>query len=81
MMERRSWVGGREGGMKEANPHKEVTWIHKLWPVHTVVYDPALKRKEILGTSLVVQWLRICASTVGGAGSIPGPENKILHAA
>ena len=32
-------------------------------------------------TSLVVQWLRLPASTVGGMGSIPGRGTKILHAA
>ena len=26
----------------------------------------------IRGTSLVVQWLRFCASTAGGVGSFPG---------
>ena len=30
------------------------------------------------GTSLGVQWLRLCASTAGGMGSIPGPGAKIL---
>ena len=30
-----------------------------------------------LGTSRVVQWLGLCASTVGGMGSIPGRETKI----
>ena len=34
-----------------------------------------------MGTSLVVQWLRICASTAGGMGSIPGWGTKIPHAA
>ena len=33
------------------------------------------------GTSLAVQWLRLCASTAGGAGSIPGEETKIPHVA
>ena len=33
------------------------------------------------GTSLVVQWLRLRASTAGGAGSIPGRGTKIPHAA
>ena len=33
-----------------------------------------------LGTSLVVQWLRLCASTARGMGSIPGWGTKILHA-
>ena len=40
------------------------------------------------GTSLVVQWLRLCAASAGGLGSIPGqgtrshvPQLKIPHAA
>ena len=33
-----------------------------------------------LGTSLVVQWLRISASTAGYAGSIPGRRTKIPYA-
>ena len=32
----------------------------------------------ILGTSLAVQWLRICASTAGGTGLIPGQGTKGL---
>ena len=32
-------------------------------------------------TSLVVQWLRLQASTAGGMGSIPGQGTKIPHAA
>ena len=35
------------------------------------------------GTSLVVQWLRLCTSTAGGTGSIPGlgtkPKKKIAE--
>ena len=27
---------------------------------------------KILGTSLLVQWLRLCASKAGGQGTIPG---------
>ena len=34
----------------------------------------------VIGTSLVVQWLRLHASTAGGAGSIPGWGTKIPHA-
>ena len=33
-----------------------------------------------LGTSLVVQWLRLCASYAGGLGSVPGQGTKISHA-
>ena len=38
-----------------------------------------LTRTDYLGTSLVVQWLRLRASTLGGTGSIPGRGTKILH--
>ena len=31
------------------------------------------------GTSLVVQWLRLCVSSAGGVGSIPGQGTKIPH--
>ena len=32
------------------------------------------------GTSLAVQWLRLCASNAEGAGLIPGQGTKIPHA-
>ena len=32
------------------------------------------------GTSLLVQGLRLCASTAGGEGLIPGLGTKFLHA-
>ena len=34
----------------------------------------------LLGTSLAVQWLRLCTSTTGGVGSIPSRGTKIPHA-
>ena len=34
----------------------------------------------VLGTSLAVQWLRLCASTAGGMGLIPGWGTKMSHA-
>ena len=33
-------------------------------------------KKETLSTSLVVQWLRLCTSTAGGTGLIPGQGTK-----
>ena len=33
------------------------------------------KKRLAPGTSLVVQWLELCASTAGGIGSIPGVGN------
>ena len=32
------------------------------------------------GTSLVVQWVRLCTPNVGGPGSIPGQRTKSLRA-
>ena len=37
--------------------------------------------KIALGTSLAVQWLRLCTSTAGGMGSIPDWRTKIPRAA
>ena len=36
--------------------------------------------QERRGTSLAVRWLKLCASTARGAGSIPGWRTKILYA-
>ena len=36
--------------------------------------------QELLGTSLAVQCLGLCASTAGDTGSIPGQGTKIPHA-
>ena len=39
-------------------------------------------KKEEEGTSLVVQWLRLCAPNAGGPGSIPGLGTRsLMHAA
>ena len=37
-------------------------------------------KKGEVGTSLVVQWLRLCAFNEEGTVSIPGQGIKILHA-
>ena len=37
-------------------------------------------QKAIWGTSLVIQWLRLHASSAGGASLIPGQGTKISHA-
>ena len=39
-----------------------------------------LSIKKEAGTSLVVQWLRVGASTAEGTGSVPGRGTKIPHA-
>lgn len=45
-----------------------------------VLYFNSFLKKNKLGTSLEIQWLRCRASTVGGAGSIPDGGGKIPHA-
>ena len=35
--------------------------------------------KPHLGTSLAVQWLKLCSSTAGDLGLIPGQGTRILH--
>ena len=51
-----------------------------LWYIQRIEYYAAVKKNEV-GTSLVVQWLRLCASTARGPGSIPGWGTKILRVA
>ena len=41
-------------------------------------YLPLIKAYN--GTSLGLQCLRLCTSTAGGTGSMPGQGTKILHA-
>ena len=46
--------------------------------IQKCLYKPRKKEKRH-GNSLVVQWLRLCAFTVEGLGSIPGWGTKILQ--
>ena len=45
--------------------------------------EGARKKKKTLDTetSLVIQWLSVCAPNGGGLDLIPGQETKSLHAA
>ena len=45
----------------------------------TVLGDRVFK-EVIKGTSLVVQWLRLCTFRAGDEGSIPGQGTRVLHA-
>ena len=48
--------------------------IAKVWK------QPKCPSTDEWRTSLAVQWLRLCASTAGGEGLIPGRGIKIPHA-
>ena len=37
--------------------------------------------KQYLGTSLVVQWIRLCVPNAGGSGLIPAQGTRLPHAA
>ena len=54
--------------------------LHKDIVRSSVSHPPSTKKLGILGTSLVVQWLRLHASKAVGIGSIPGQGTKIPHA-
>ena len=62
-------------------------WCDRPCPIASLSYIPAdllgwsLVSANAYWTSLVVQWLRLCASTAGGLGSTPGWGNRIPHAA
>ena len=48
-----------------------------LQTIHSFIHSTNI----YCGTSLAVQWLRLCASNAGGMGSIPSQGTKIPHAA
>ena len=50
--------------------------VHRWW-IKYWMQSFGWSRKGLLGTSLVVQWLRLWPSNAGGAGSISGQGNKV----
>ena len=72
-------------------PQWRATTTHHNWRKPTCSNgDPICSQKRVntiffkkhcaFGTSLAVQWLRLCASKAGDMGSIPGLWTKIAHA-
>ena len=60
---------------------QKLTLLHELlWALNQRVYNYYLKNNHE-GTSLVVQWLRLCTSTAGSTGLIVGWGTKVPHAA
>ena len=49
-------------------------------PTHVIKGNLLCSKAMIYGTSLVVQWLRLCSATARDISSIPGEEIKIPHA-
>ena len=50
-------------------------------PIYYKEYKSGTAKWRGARTSLTVQWLRPCTSTVGGVDPIPGQGTKIPHAA
>ena len=47
-----------------------------LGHVHALGYYLTVEKNELPGTSLVVQWLKLQASSTGDPGLIPGQETR-----
>ena len=80
-----SWVGSwREhgpGGSRRLEGHLLKSLDKGLGEVRERVRLEK-EKKEILGTSLVAQWIRLCAPNAGGPGLIPGlGTGSHMHAA
>ena len=59
----------------------EMVWQHPAKiKMHSCFEGNLSATKYSTGTSLAVQWLRVCTSTAGGTGSIPGRGIRIPHA-
>jgi len=64
---------------------QELTWeqersVCQLYTApHVCAFMQTFEKISRSGPSLVVQWLRLSASTAGGVGSIPGWGNKIPY--
>ena len=61
--------------------------LYCLWPRLLLLppsrlyhWNSITAKSTTRGTSLVVQWLRLCTPTSGGIGSIPGRGTEILDA-
>ena len=61
---------------------REQDWTHHTFSFYSFQERRGnrVRKAKDDGTSLVVQWLRLCASNAGGAGLIPGQGSRIPYA-
>ena len=57
------------------DPHSQESLRSAKQPIRLNLSLPCMK--SIRGTSLVVQWLRLCAPNAGDLGSIPGQGTRV----
>ena len=62
------------------SPLADSFWGHAFGHQPLFFFLISAIKKIYIGTSLVVQWLRLCTSTAGGAGLIPGQGTVIPSA-
>ena len=84
----KSLVGYSPWGRKESDMTERLSLIHSLidispcksvsefWRWKWLRNNLGLSAKYILGTSLMVQWLRLYTSSAEGMGSIPGGRSS-----
>ena len=63
----------------DANSCKQPVWYISYWTIIFIKHKLNNLKNCLWGTSLAVQWLRICTSTAGGHVSIPAQVTKILY--
>ena len=74
MLDKNSWTSGSVWGTHSHTPslcHPQVNWRKRKCSS-----SPSPIYISDIGTSLVVQWLRLCAPNAGDPGSIPGWETR-----
>ena len=78
-------VGKGEGCEAWDFPNKFPRWGWGRWAKPLINEDVIKKKKDMLnmyereaGSSLVVQWLELCAFTAKGMGSIPGQGTNVI---
>ena len=67
------------GALKIKVPHFDTLGDITMRQVSVLKAFSALKSQNSPGTSLAVQWLRLCTANAEGVGSIPVPGTKIPH--
>ena len=73
---KRGWIGTKRSDVEADKPlHSS----RKITNTSHVNFQASLRKTQKTGTSVVVQWLRLRASTAGGTGLILGWEAKIPH--
>ena len=79
--QRRTWVCARRFRCPMTKPTVSKVQRHAQKNIRSGRRtDREIEFKLMTGTSLAVQWLRLCTSNAGGKGSVPSQGTEIPHA-